>query len=221
MSLSFVIPTVNDAPALARTLRCLHWKDVVEELLVVDGDSSDGTAAVARRFGAQVVNTSPVRGRQLDFGWREARTDLVCFLYPGFCLTERAVRGLVSVFEDPRTAVAAFRVGFRSRDPGLARLSFWYMVRTVLFGMPSGLQALTVRRRDLERLGGIPHWRDDNDLYLVRTLRRRGALRLLDEFVYLPPEPFLERGVGNAFRDDLREALAWRRYRVPGYLHES
>lgn len=49
---SVVIPVKNEADNLARCLQSLRWAD---QIFVVDSQSTDGTCAVAERFGATVV----------------------------------------------------------------------------------------------------------------------------------------------------------------------
>jgi len=57
---SVVIPTHNEAQAIGRVLADLH-SDLVVEVIVVDSNSTDGTADVARRMGARVIE-EPRRG---------------------------------------------------------------------------------------------------------------------------------------------------------------
>ena len=59
MRVSVVIPTYNEAQAIGRVLADIP--DIVEEVVVVDSDSSDGTAAIAGRMGARVLR-EPRRG---------------------------------------------------------------------------------------------------------------------------------------------------------------
>jgi glycosyltransferase involved in cell wall biosynthesis len=56
MRLSVVIPVYNDAPSLARCLKALASGDrLADEIIVVDDHSTDGSADVAARHGAQVL----------------------------------------------------------------------------------------------------------------------------------------------------------------------
>src|SRR5881394_1285468 len=52
VAVSVVMPTLNEGHGLKETLADLHWAD---EIIVVDGGSSDDTAAIARRAGARVL----------------------------------------------------------------------------------------------------------------------------------------------------------------------
>jgi glycosyltransferase involved in cell wall biosynthesis len=52
---SVIIPTRNEALAIGRVLADLPW-NLVNEVIVVDNCSSDGTPEVAARMGAQVIS---------------------------------------------------------------------------------------------------------------------------------------------------------------------
>jgi len=55
MRISVVIPTRNEAGSIARVLRDIP-RPPVTDVVVVDGESTDGTAAIAAANGARVVN---------------------------------------------------------------------------------------------------------------------------------------------------------------------
>jgi len=100
-----VVPAYNEADRLADTLRALAAQtDTDFTLLVVDNGSTDGTASVARSFGAQVlVEPEKGVGCAVDTGFRHAiargavhlaRTDADCVPAPGWVAAAR--RALVS-----------------------------------------------------------------------------------------------------------------------------
>ncbi len=91
-SVTVVIPTRETAGTIAHTvaeLKVLEDLGLVDQILVVDADSSDGTAAAARDAGAEVVSESslipsvgPVRGKG-DAMWRALKAvtgDLVVYV---------------------------------------------------------------------------------------------------------------------------------------------
>jgi len=57
---SVIIPTYNEAQAIGRVLSDLP-SDLVNEVLVVDSNSKDGTVEIARKMGARVIQ-EPRRG---------------------------------------------------------------------------------------------------------------------------------------------------------------
>lgn len=60
MRVSVIIPTHNEAQAIARVLADLP-SDLTTEVIVVDSNSSDGTPEIARKMGARVIQ-EPRRG---------------------------------------------------------------------------------------------------------------------------------------------------------------
>ena len=57
---SVVIPTYNEAQSIGLVLADIP-KEMVEQVIVVDSDSTDGTAQIARQMGAEVLH-EPRRG---------------------------------------------------------------------------------------------------------------------------------------------------------------
>jgi glycosyltransferase involved in cell wall biosynthesis len=76
LSVSVIIPTWNEAKGIAYTLRTVP--SLVDEVVVVDANSSDGTAEIARANGARVV-TELRRGygRAFKTGFNAAKGDLL------------------------------------------------------------------------------------------------------------------------------------------------
>jgi glycosyltransferase involved in cell wall biosynthesis len=75
-TVSVVIPTWNEAQGIAQTLRAVPR--MVDEVVVVDANSSDGTGEIARSLGAKVV-TELRRGygRAFKTGFNAAKGDLL------------------------------------------------------------------------------------------------------------------------------------------------
>jgi glycosyltransferase involved in cell wall biosynthesis len=79
--LTVVVPCYNGARYLAECLdSILSQSAPVERVIVVDDASTDGSAAVARRFKAEVIELRENRGtgNAERVGFVEARTELVC-----------------------------------------------------------------------------------------------------------------------------------------------
>jgi|KBSSwiStaDraftv2_1062776.scaffolds.fasta_scaffold60481_2 4,4'-diaponeurosporenoate glycosyltransferase len=124
-SVTVVVPARDEAGRLPRLLHALWADAAVREVIVVDDESTDGTAAVARAAGATVVDSHPPAGWTGKSwacwtGARAATGAVVVFLdadtepAPGFvgCLAGRAERhgALVSVQPLHRTERAVERL---------------------------------------------------------------------------------------------------------------
>lgn len=111
-TVSVIIPVLNEEAGIARTvshvLTELHPTPI--EVIVVDGGSTDGTVAAARRAGARVIR-SPRRGRgaQMNAGAEQAQGQLLLFLHADTRLPAGAVDQVRAAFRDPRTVVTGFR----------------------------------------------------------------------------------------------------------------
>lgn len=101
-TVSVVIPALNEATHIDRCLKAVGRQtyDRVEEILVVDGGSEDGTAVMAARHHGVRVLTNPrrIQAAALNIGLREATGEIVvrvdghCEVEPDYI--ERCVEAL-------------------------------------------------------------------------------------------------------------------------------
>ena len=81
--MSVVIPAYNAERTLGKVLAALAAQEQpVDEVVVVDDGSTDGTAALAAEHGAKVVRADGggFAGAARNRGWDEAAGDVVVFL---------------------------------------------------------------------------------------------------------------------------------------------
>jgi glycosyltransferase involved in cell wall biosynthesis len=75
MKVSVVIPTLNEGKNLSKVLKDIPKS--VDEVIVVDGHSTDNTIEVAKKFGAKVFYDNVGKGSALRKGIEEAKGDIV------------------------------------------------------------------------------------------------------------------------------------------------
>jgi rSAM/selenodomain-associated transferase 2 len=176
-TIDVVIPTLNAAPGLARTIAALgggYDHDLVLRVTVCDGGSRDDTQTIAREAGAAVVTTAAGRGRQLAAGAAAGSAPWLLFLHadttlgPGWAI---AARGFMT--EAANAAKAGyFRLQFDSRDPRARRVERLVAWRCRTFGLPYGDQGLLMTRAFYQRLGGFDLLPLMEDVDLVRRIGR-------------------------------------------------
>jgi len=78
-AITVIIPCLNEEQGIEKVLRAMP--DFVDEVIVVDNDSTDGTSTVAASLGAKVIREE-VRGygRSYKRGFAEATGDLIITL---------------------------------------------------------------------------------------------------------------------------------------------
>lgn len=192
MRLAVVIPTLDEEGNLAALLAELRGR--VDEIVVSDGGSKDGTVALARRLGATVVEGPPGRGGQLARGAAATAAELLVFLHadthlaPGACDAVRAALASGAVG-------GGFKVRFDADRP-LLRLGAWLInLRTLLTRVPLGDQAQFTSRETYQAMGGFCDYPLLEDLDFARRLKRRGKIAILEPPLTTSARRFVSLGI--------------------------
>lgn len=171
MSLSVIIPTLDAARSLPATLAALGD---VDDIVVADGGSTDGTPELATASRARVVRTVPGRGPQLIAGATATRGAWLLFLRADTIL-EAGWRDEVDGFtSDPANArrAATFRFGLDDDSRAARWLETLVALRVRMLGLPYGDQGQLIRRDFYQSLGGFRPWPLLEDVDLVRRIGR-------------------------------------------------
>lgn len=114
-SVSIVIPTLNEATSLERTLRQLAGLNpAAAEVIVVDGGSSDETVAIAQQILAQSLQGQVLhcdqagRSVQMNEGAKAATSEILCFLHADTRLPDDAIAVIKRTLSDRQTACGGF-----------------------------------------------------------------------------------------------------------------
>jgi|SRR5688572_6308291 len=100
-TVSIVFPAYNEAPNVGAAIADFLATGVVDEIVVVDNNSIDGTGHAAREAGARVVQEpSQGYGHALRRGLREARSDFVILAEPDGTFVGRDVLKLLAYADD-------------------------------------------------------------------------------------------------------------------------
>ncbi len=181
--ISVVIPTLNAGETLPATLMALgagRDSGLIEELLITDGGSTDGTPGLAKTLGARVVTGPPGRGGQLQRGAVAATGEWLLFLHGDTVLDPEwlfAAEEFVANGENASRA-AAFRFILDDEHPGARRIERMVAWRCAKFGLPHGDQGLLLSRRFYGQLGGFRDLVLMEDVDLVRRIGRRRLVML-------------------------------------------
>ncbi|MFO1461832.1 MAG: TIGR04283 family arsenosugar biosynthesis glycosyltransferase [Verrucomicrobiota bacterium] len=194
MTISVVIPTLNEAEELPETLRhCAAVPEVVE-IVVSDGGSTDDTASIAAQAGARWVTGPPGRGGQLRRGAEGTVGDVVVLLHADTWLPKNAGTAISRALQSPDVVAGAFQKVLRD-PPWLTRGSRWRCrMRMSCFQFAYGDQAIFVRNGVLRQLGGVPDVPLMEEHRLCAALRRRGRLVLARATVSTSARRFRARG---------------------------
>jgi rSAM/selenodomain-associated transferase 2 len=173
--LSIIVPTLNEAAIIEAALARLQpLRARGHEVIVADGGSRDGTAALARPLADRVIAAARGRARQMNAGAGEAQGDVLLFLHADTLLPGGADRLVLEGLRDSGRAWGRFDVRIESRDPLLRATAFAMNWRSHLTAACTGDQCLFVSREVFLRVGGYPDIALMEDIALSKRLRRCG-----------------------------------------------
>ncbi len=206
LAVSIVIPVCNEAALIASAIqRLTKTSGVCVEVIVVDGQSNDGTAARAADAGARVISSLVTRrAYQMDLGARAARFDLMLFLHADTQLPEGWSEEVAEVFDHSlqQPAAAAFRLSFDTPRRLYKIIAAFANLRTCLTGIPQGDQALVMTRETYFAAGGFPDVPLMEEYFFIPKLRARGNIHLFRASVRTSCRRHVARGpIRNALRN--------------------
>jgi glycosyltransferase involved in cell wall biosynthesis len=191
-SLSVIIPALNEEAFLGETLKKLNeaiqWQRQQGcqhgpvQVIVVDNDSQDRTAAIARGLGATVVH-EPIRNiaRARNSGARFAKGDVLFFLDADTLIPPCLLSRIAAVMSDPSCEGGAVDVDQRPSRPVIRLYMRVYCLLGRLTAMAGGA-AQFCRRQTFLALGGYDesiYMGEDVDFYWrLRRIARRARRKV-------------------------------------------
>lgn len=172
-----IIPTLNAHLSLGATLAALGQKggEILDEIIIADGGSHDGTLDIARRAGCRIVDAPRGRGEQLRRGARQASAPWLLFLHADTCLAagwaDAARRFISQTGTSHRAAAFTFRLDDEARSARVLERAVAFRVNAL--GLPYGDQGLLIARQFYDAVGGFGSLPIMEDVDLVRRVGRK------------------------------------------------
>ncbi|WP_426167628.1 glycosyltransferase [Sandarakinorhabdus sp. DWP1-3-1] len=197
--IAIIVPMLDEAPQLPRLARCLAALDPQpDEVMLVDGGSSDDSIAVATALGLPVMTAPRGRSRQCNAGVSATTAPIVMVLHADTWLPPDALAVARQVMADPRINLAGFTAILAGADKVRWATSFhnwiktWYaplLFRPHLFlrggRLLFGDHAMFFRRVDFDAVGGFdPELTVMEEAELCVRMARLGRTRLVGRFVF-------------------------------------
>lgn len=158
MTISIVIPALNEESALPANISSLLDYNGVHECIVVDGGSTDATCDVVAGFNDPrvcLVHSAPGRSVQMNAGAQQATGDMLLFHHADTHMPAHAFRQLVAACKDPEVQWGGFQHKFSQPNWKLDLVSWLHNFRFRRTGVVYGDQSMFVRRDFFKHLGGF------------------------------------------------------------------
>ncbi len=180
LSISVIIPTLNEASSLPRTLESLgHHENT--EIIVADGGSDDLSREIARHLGAEVLESPRGRALQMNHGASAASGSVFLFLHADTLLPVTWAETIRVALADPGVCGGAFSFMVEENSFGLRLIERLTNFRARWLSLPYGDQGIFVRSCVFEEMGRFPSLPIMEDFEFMRRLRKRGSIHILPE----------------------------------------
>jgi uncharacterized protein len=195
--ISIVMPVLDEAARIRSAVERAAGLAGAREVIVVDGGSRDATARLAAGVpGVTVVSSEPGRGRQMNTGARLAVGEVLLFLHADVELPADMAVHVERAFAGPGAVAGAFRTWtVADHATRLGPLLHLADLRSRYTALPYGDQALFVRARTFDEVGGFPELPILEDLEMARRLRQRGRIARARASVRVSGRRFVARPV--------------------------
>jgi rSAM/selenodomain-associated transferase 2 len=173
MHVSIIVPALNEEACIVATIRSLQQLSGKNEIIVVDGGSSDQTVPLALAQGIRVLETRRGRGLQMHAGALAASGDVLWFVHADTVVPPDALKHIQESFELRSTVAGNFGLVFDGPSRAARQLTAIYPFLRML-GLCYGDSGIFVRRHVYDQIGGFRSLPIFEDLDFIRRLRRAG-----------------------------------------------
>ena len=178
--ISIIIPVLNEAAAIAQTLVAAQQTREAE-IIVVDGGSQDDTVAIAQSLGVKVITTGSGRAAQMNAGAKVATGEVLLFLHGDTILPPDFASRIRQTLISPGVIAGAFTLSIDGALPGLRLIEQLVNWRSRYLQMPYGDQAIFLRVKTFQKIGGFTDLPIMEDFELMRQLKKKGAIAIVSE----------------------------------------
>ena len=181
MKISIIIPAYHEAAGIKKLithLRNTSEEKHVQDIIVVDGDSSDNTAQKAREAGATVLASSRrQRAYQMNLGAGIARGDIFYFLHADSFPPDGFDRPIINSVHKGYLA-GCFRMRFDTKHP-LLKFSEWF-TRLNHILCRGGDQSLFITRDLFEKTGGFnEEFQVMEDIEIIQHIKKHTSFKII------------------------------------------
>jgi len=182
--LSIIIPVFNEAATLKpfllglqELLRLQIEQQIVQqrvqcEIIVVDGGSNDNTRQIAESHCDKLLVSNTSRAIQMNAGAQHATGTILLFLHADTILPTDFFNLILNGINKERKFWGRFNVRLSGGEVMFRLVENMINIRSQLTGVATGDQAIFVRRKQFNEIGGFPEIDLMEDVALSKKLKK-------------------------------------------------
>ncbi len=203
--LSIIVPCLDEAACIVAALERLQpLRRRGCEVIVVDGGSSDNTAALATPLANLTLSAPRGRAAQMNAGAAAATGSVLLFLHADCTLPPNADTLLATELSLSGKRWGRFDVRLAGARPLLRVIAFMMNWRSRLTGIATGDQGMFVTRELFFSASGFPSLPLMEDIAFSKRLKARAAPLCLSQRITASDRRWKQRGILRTM------ALMWR-----------
>jgi rSAM/selenodomain-associated transferase 2 len=197
--ISIIIPVLNEVKNIQVAIDSIFPSENTE-VIVVDGGSTDGTIEVVKELGVMLFYSIAGRANQMNLGAKNATGDILVFLHAdtqlpvGYDELIRATLGDVCRSNEYPIA-GAFDLEIDDRSRHFRWVEWGVKYRSRFLKMPYGDQAIFIRAKVFDEIGGFPDLPIMEDFELMRQLQKLGPVAIIEQPVITSARRWLQQGI--------------------------
>lgn len=166
--LSIIIPTLNEAALINKTLSALMGKGY--EVIIVDGGSTDQTLSICKQYTDKILSGDKGRAQQMNLGAKHASNEILVFLHADTFLPSNAEQFIDQALKHKRWG--RFNIRLKGNHILLRWVEFFMNIRSCLTGIATGDQAIFVCRDSFSFINGFRNIPLMEDIELSKSLKK-------------------------------------------------
>lgn len=210
MTVSVIIPTLNEQHYIKKTICCLKSLSGSFEIIVVDGGSEDATVEiVGAHRDIQLLVSKKGRAHQMNRGAALAKGEILLFLHADTLLPANAYPKIIAHMEKTNTIGGSFYLNLDKKHH-LLRFYSWCSKLSLEF-FTYGDHAIFVKKNVFDSIGGYKPFIFMEDVEIQKRLRKAGKFKKLNAAVTTSARRFEKTGT---FRQLLLDVILVAAYKL-------
>jgi rSAM/selenodomain-associated transferase 2 len=175
--ISIIIPVLNEATIIKKTLSQLTQHSEIE-IIVVDGGSQDNTVAIAKSSAKVITAIGKGRAGQMNAGANVAQSDILLFLHADTQLPANFIELVNKTLNQNQIIAGAFELAIDGSGIPLRGIEILVKVRSRLLSLPYGDQALFISKQAFIKAGGFADLPIMEDFEFIQRVGKLGRIAI-------------------------------------------